>query len=633
MQNNLNSWFEQGLNFHQAGRLADAMGAYRRVLTENPNHPECLYNLGLILQETNQPDAAIAAYRRAIELQPGFAEAYNNLGNIYNHLNRLDEAGRMLGRALEISPGLVQARFNLARVLQKQGRLEPAVTQYRTILEAVPNHAEAFDSLCSLLIALGRVEEWLQAFEQFEQVEPKPDWFFISGLYACRYLGDFERERKYLQAMFEYPFNNGDLGMLSGVLCLAQFFDLPQEQIFRLYRAYNQTMMRRIASVPPLTFPDPTPHQKLRIGYLSADLRDHVMGKMIYQAISRHDTSRFEVYCYSLSTKEDKWTEKFRDHCHKFLGIAGMTPRAAAEVIAADELDILVDLSSHTKGARPEILAYKPARVQMTHIANTMAVGLETIDFKLTDQYSDTPENQSYMLERLLPMQGCIFPYYRMTPAEQHEYHRDKLGIARETIVLGAYVNLMKLGQRCLALWRQVLERLPTAVLAFSPTGNSEQSQLPYLRLLEAAGIPSERAIFIPSGANEGEMLARYAIVDMVLDTLPCGGVNGTLEALGMGVPVVTLCGERFGERTSYSILMNLGVEQTIASTEAGFVDIACRLANDPEWRNMIVQKIREGMSDSVLVDMDRYTRNLEQAYQRAISLVTADQRQAQGRP
>jgi predicted O-linked N-acetylglucosamine transferase (SPINDLY family) len=161
-----------------------------------------------------------------------------------------------------------------------------------------------------------------------------------------------------------------------------------------------------------------------------------------------------------------------------------------------------------------------------------------------------------------------VYPYRHIPSAAEHPFHRARLAIAADAIVIGAFVSGLKLSRRCLALWCDVLNRIPKAMLAFSPV--SPAMRVLYTRLAAAGGIGPERLIFLPQGRSDGENQARYEIVDFVLDPMPYGGVNGTLEALDMGVPVVTLVGKRHGERTSYSILTNLGVTDTVvASYEA----------------------------------------------------------------
>lgn len=617
-KNSPDKWFQQALQHHQAGRMVDAVFAYRQVLELQPDNPQCHYNMALTLQSLNQIDAAITGYQRAIGINPGFAEAHNNLGNVFQLQGRLDEAGQAYSRALEINPKLAQAQFNLGLVLKKQNRFSLAVERFQAALAIAPDYVEALENLFLLLKQLGRIEEWLDVFRKYENLANKPEWFFVFGLSACRFLGDFESERRYLQALQAHTLKNGDIGVLDDLIGKTQYFDLPQAEILRLYQAYNGTVKRQHFAEFPLVPPYRSQRPKLRIGYLSADFRIHVMGKLMLEVLSRHDRNRFEICLYSLAWQEDEVTAQFRNISDKFVTLHELPARQAAMKIAKDDLDILIDLCNHTIGANPPILAYKPARVQITHLGLHGAIGLDAVDYKMTDHYADLPENGAYLLEKLLPMEGCIFPFRHVEPDDNAEFSRAELGIADDAVVLGVFVNIMKLSPRCLQTWANIMQRVQRAVLAFSLLRDNEKPSV--LRQITAAGIDPARVIFIPAAKDERFNRARYKLLDMALDTFPYSGGDTTLAALDMGVPVVTLCGQRHSERTSYSILTNLGVPQTIAHREVEFVDIACRLAEDTDWRDSVVAQIRGGMHKSSLVDMNGYTRNLENAYRQAIA-------------
>jgi len=264
-------------------------------------------------------------------------------------------------------------------------------------------------------------------------------------------------------------------------------------------------------------------------------------------------------------------------------------------------------------------------------VASAGTVGLSAIDFKLTDHDADVPENQSYQQESLLMMNGCVYPYRHVAPAPSHPFQRAALGIAPDTVVIGAFVTAMKLSRRCVSLWRDVLTRIPGARLAFSPLNPALRPM--YLRALAATEIAADRVIFLPQGRDDAENQARYAVVDFVLDPAPYGGANGTLEALDMGVPVVTLVGKRHGERSSYSILRNLGVTGTIANSGREYVDIAVRLATDASFMADVRAQIRAGLAQSALTDMATHARNLEAAYLVALEAKAPDVWAAVGAP
>jgi predicted O-linked N-acetylglucosamine transferase (SPINDLY family) len=260
----------------------------------------------------------------------------------------------------------------------------------------------------------------------------------------------------------------------------------------------------------------------------------------------------------------------------------------------------------------------KPARVQITHVATAGTLAMSAIDFKLTDRYADIDYDRELQIEPPLVMDGCVYPYRHVAPATTDLFTRGNLGVSAAAVLIGAFCTPLKLSQRCLALWREVLRRIPDALLAFSPLRAALRPV--FAQVCAAAGIESAKIVFVPQGRDDAENQARYRLIDFVLDPMPYGGVNGTLEALDMGVPVVTLVGGRHAERTSYSILKNLGVTETIAQTGGEYVDIAIRLATDPAFMRSVRKSIGDALPASALTDMPAHTRNLERAYLSALA-------------
>jgi predicted O-linked N-acetylglucosamine transferase (SPINDLY family) len=559
--------------------------------------------------------AAATAFATALRINANDGEGHYSHGVALQMQGELSDASRAYQRALALRPDLTAAHFNLGVLFQMQGATDAAIAAYGEVLSADPRNVAAYKNLGEVLHAAGRIDAWLANFRRFEARCPNALPLAVQALEACQHLADFATLERYLNDLAEERFVAEDdaqlVDSLEELLYLLLFFDVPVQMIERYSRIYDEAARRVYGE--PLPRPVARTPRRLRIGYLSADFRDHVMGKMIWSAIEHHDKTRFELYFYALSAVTDDWTVRFRGLADHFEILAGRDERAAAARIADDDLDILVDLSTHTKGAKPGILALKPARVQVTHVASAGTVGLSTIDFKLTDRFCDLPDAQAFQIETLLPMDGCVYPYRHVAPSDEHSFHRAALGIADDTIVIGAFVAGLKLSRRCLALWRDVLARVPRAKLAFSPVNPVLVGM--YERLAAAAGITRNRLLFVPQGRTEAENRARYALVDFVLDPVPFGGVNGTLEALDMGVPVVTLLGRRHGERTSYSILANLGVTETVAASGREYVDLAARLADDAAFMRDVRSRIRAGLERSVLTDMPAHTRSLERAY------------------
>lgn len=576
-----------GLTQMKLGRFDEAVDALRGATVQKPDNPVYQFNLGVACQKRRSLQEAVAAYNRALALQADYVDAY----------------------------------FNLAVVYDNAGHSDRAQASYRQVLKLRPDDEIAFAQLGESLFAAGKIDEWLKNFRQFEKVASSSFRFALQAIEAFQYLGEPTKVEHYLGGLLKNSYPAANLTELvdcmEQLLYLMLFCDVDAGQLHHLYKSYNVAMTQMFPD--RILLPRSRAPGKIRVGYLSADLRDHVMGKMMWEIVSRHNHSRFEIYCYSRTVREDGWTEKYRNASHKFVSLNGLEERAAAHRIAADELDILVDLSTHTRDAMPGILALKPARVQITHIASAGALGIEAVDFKLTDRYADAPNSQDFLIETLLPMEGCVYPYRHIEPAVAKFQRRDIPGLRNDAVVIGAFFTLMKLSSRCLALWRAVLERIPQAVLAFSPL--KQEARGSYVRRLKAAGIDASRIAFIPASESEAENQARYRLVDMVLDPVPYNGVNGTLEALGMAVPVVTLVGGRHSERTSFSMLTNLGVTETLAHTFEQYVDIANRLATDRLFHAHVVETIHKGMANSPLVDMEAHVINLENAFVNALKL------------
>jgi predicted O-linked N-acetylglucosamine transferase (SPINDLY family) len=584
-----------------------------------PNDVSLWRALGMARLAQHDGAAAHEAFRHALQIDPGDATTHYNSGVALQLLHQRGEALRAYQRALALNPDLFAADFNIGVIFREQGSIDAAIKAFEAVLARNPRHVPAHKALAETLLGARRLGAWFKAFDRFEAMCPDALPMAVQALEACQYRADYAALDRYLERLQQNRFKAGSetelADCLEELLYLLLFFDVEQEAQFSLYQVYN-TVAPRVYGTP-LPLPQARRPGRIRIGYLSGDLRNHVMGKMMWTAMQGHDRDRFEIFFYSLSTTNDAWTERFRGLGHPFEVVAEKSTREAAERIAADDLDILVDLATNTLDAKPGILALKPARVQITHVASAGVVGLSTIDFKLTDAFADLPQNQAFQLETLLPMAGCVYPYRHLPPAAEHPFHRGPLGIAPDQVVIGAFVNPLKLSRRCLALWREVLERIPNAVLALSPS-SAERREV-YGRLLTAAGISLGRVRALPQGRDDAENQARFGLVDFTLDPMPYGGVNGTLESLDMNVPVVTLVGRKHSERCGYSILTNLGVPQTIAMSGSEYVSIAVRLATDAAFKAEVKAAIRAGIERSPLTDMAAHTRHLEQAYLQAL--------------
>ena len=604
-----------------AREFASARVTFEAAVATRADRADAWTGLGLARSALGDVEGGVEAHRRAVAVAPADAQAHFNLAVALQKSRRFDEAREAYRTSLAIRPDSPDTLFNYGLLLGELGLRDLAIESWRRALSADPSLEPAYCQLRHALLEAGRIDEWAANFEAFENHCLQSPRLALYAIDIAFHRGDLAAAqsnfRKAVEGALREPDASLATELLEELLYVALFFDIDEHEMLALYRHYDSASR----SLHP-QFPLQPPRERggrIRVGYLSGDFRDHVMGRMAIEILSRHDRTAFEVFGFSLSLQEDGSTERVRSLCDHYEVVAGLPERAAAQAIARHRLDILVDLATHTKGSQPGILAFKPARVQVSHVASAGAVGLATVDFRLTDPLFDRPENQETLIERLLPMHGCVFPFRRLGRVAKPAASRFELGIAADSTVFGAFVQIQKLSPRLLAAWRQIVDRLPRSRIAFSPL--SAASAPAYERLLGANGIDPARAVFVPQGGSEERNQARYLLVDAVLDTFPYSGTNGTMEALCQGVPVVTLAGARACERSSLTILVNAGLEELVTSSPQGYVDLAVRLATDRDYAGRVRATIDAKLPSSVLADTIAHVRHLEEAYRRSLSL------------
>jgi predicted O-linked N-acetylglucosamine transferase (SPINDLY family) len=636
------------------GNVARARDLLRRALDASPTYADAQLALGNLELDTGAPGAACTAFEALVAARPERADAWNGLGLARSALGNAESAIDAFRRATQAAPSEALGHFNLAVAMQKSRRYDESREAYRTALAIDPKSPEvlynyglllselgqadlalaswrgalaasvkfepAYWQLRHALHGAGRIDEWLSNFDAYSRHCPASPRLALYAIDVAFHRGDLGEATRCFRRAVDAVLREGDDAMaaefLEELLYVALFFDVEGRDMRGLYERYDRASRALHPQLPLL--PPRVGGGRIRIGYLSGDFRDHVMGRMAFEILSRHDRAAFEVFGFSLSLQEDAWTDRLRPHFDHYEVVAGLEDRAAAEAISGHRLDLLVDLSTHTKGSRPALLAFKPARVQITHVASAGAIGLRTVDFKLTDGHWDVPGNQEWLLEKLLPMQGCVFPFRKLARVSQPAVSRFEIGLPEGAFVFGAFAQIQKLSPRLLGLWRELFRRLPRARLAFSPL--SAGAAPAYERMLEANGIDPAHLLFIPQGGSDERNQARYLHVDAVLDTFPYSGTNTTMEALNQGVPVVALAGVRACERSSLTILENAGLGELVAGTPDEYVALAARLATDAAFMARTRAAIEARLPVSVLADNDSHVRNLEAAYRRALA-------------
>lgn len=481
-----------------------------------------------------------------------------------------------------------------------------AAADLREVLDREPANPDAWNKLGIAYKELGEMVEASRCFQRTVELVPQSIGALCNAASAQRDLGRVEESLALLrQARRLAP---DDLDVLSATLFTLNFTTrVPREEIFREHLE-TERILHSSAGRPPRR----AGGGKLRIGYLSPDLRFHAVACFVAPLLEHHDRERFEVGCYYLYPRADATTLELKARADRWTDLAHLDPAAAAAAIRADGIDILVDLAGHTDWNGLRCLALRPAPVIATWLGYLNTTGLKAVDYRITDAYADPPgETERFHSETLLRLPGS--QWCRQKPAELPEVA--PLPARRPGAVrFGSFNKAAKLTADTLDLWARLLLALPEARLAF--VGIEERQSPALAAAFSALGVAPGRLEF-EGRVPLDRFRALHAGVDIALDPHPYSGATTTLDSLWMGVPVLTLAGEAPISRSSASILSTLGMQDWVARSAEDFVRLGARHAGDLRALASLRARLRPALRDSMLMDGVRFTRALEESYLR----------------
>jgi len=381
-------------------------------------------------------------------------------------------------------------------------------------------------------------------------------------------------------------------------------------EIFAEQQLWNRRAGHRSKPLVPPHPNDRSPDRPLRVGYVSPDFREHVVGRNLLPLFHCHDRRNFELLCYSGVIRQDELTGEFRRQAGQWQGTVGVSDDALAEMIRRDRVDILVDLSQHLAGNRLPVFARQAAPVQVSFAGYPGSTGLEAIEYRISDQYleaasADTeigPKEQIHLIES----------FWCYDPCGEKVDVNPSPALESGTVTFGCLNNFCKVNERVLRMWARLLEKLEDSRLVLSSPAGSHRMRT--LEVLKIEGIDATRVEFVELRPRR-EYLEVYHRLDIALDTFPYNGHTTSLDALWMGVPVVSLAGETPVSRAGLSQLSNLGLPELVAHSESEYVNIAEVLATDLPRLAQLRATLRHRMESSVLMDAPRFTRQVEAAY------------------
>jgi protein O-GlcNAc transferase len=644
---NADAYGNLGVALKANGQLDEAIAAYRQAIALRPNYPAAFYNLGIALGTKGQLDEAIAAYRQAIVLRPDYAEAHNNLGNAlmdkgqaeeavaacraaiavranypeaYNNLGNalrargyLEEAVAAARQAIALKPDFAEAYNNLGHTLWILGQLDQAIAASRAAIDLKPNVPELYNNLGNALRGSGQLDEAIAAYGQAISRRPNFAEAYNSLGSALRAKGRLDEAiAAYRQAIALKPNFPEAQSSLLYVMHLHPAFDA--KTIAQAHREWNRQHAEPLKESSRPHANDGDPARRMRIGYVSGDLRQHSVAYFLDNLLAHHDAASVEVFCYADVARPDAVTARLRRLSGQWRSIIGLTDDQAAQRVREDGIDILVDLAGHMANNRLLVFARKPAPIQVTYLGYPDTTGMTAMDYRLTDAYADPPGvTEALHSEKLVRLPGTFLCY---RPSDSAPEVGPVPSLQTGRITFGSFNALAKVNGPLVAIWSRILRAVPNAQLILKTHGlGCAGTREDILQSLKANQIDLNRIVLVPRIAGEAQHLQLYNNIDIALDTFPYHGTTTTCEALWMGVPVITLAGNVHAGRVGVSILSNIGLPELIADSGDGYVRLATELASDPTRLSDLRSTLRQRMLRSPLMDAPRFARKVESAY------------------
>ncbi len=595
------------------GRTQESAQAYAAALALQPDYAPAHYNLGNAQVRLRESKAAMQSYREALRIKPDFADAEVALGNLQENLQQFHDAAASYHRALLIRPDYAQVHYNLSNIQRRLGQLDAAAQSCRRALQLEPGLAEAYNNLG---VVLQEQRKWADALTAFRQALDSHPSFGIAAMQAYRcanHLCDWSRRQEdeaQLASMVQ-----------RGVAPIAPFsllsMDTPEHvDAAQLQKQAGEFFARdkwQDLLAKPLVLPGAHPRRdRLRLGYLSADFHEHATMHLLKGVLASHDKSRFLVHAYSYGGRADAMTRHAMQSCDIFRDFSSLPDDEAASLIAADGVDILVDLKGYTQDTRMEIVAQRPAPIIISWLGYPGTLGHpQMADYIIGDPIVTPPGCASNYSETLALMPHCYQPNDRSRIIGDKPT-RAEAGLPDSGFVFCSFNQSYKFSPPVFDLWCRLLVEIPGSVLWLLEPEVSVMDNL--RREAEVRGVNGARLIFAANLPLQ-EHLGRLQLADLALDTFPYNSHTTGSDAIWAGVPLVTRSGTTFASRVAASLLQASGLPELITTDVDVYFELAKSLAQSPQRLQEIRGKLATTRASMPLFDTLRFTRNLERLF------------------
>jgi predicted O-linked N-acetylglucosamine transferase (SPINDLY family) len=634
-------WLQQARSLQRAGKWDEAAGLFRRVLATDAQNAEALhafgllhaqrgeyeaaaaligqsiglapenaiahYNHGKALRDAGRREDALASYDRTVALMPGNVDAWSNRGTILEELGRPREAVESFDRALAINRAHIPSLHNRANALNDLGLRQEAIAGYDQVLRLDPNNVFALNGRAGVLRDLSRFDEALLDYNRIFALNP--DFPYIKGwrLHANMHVCNWDT----LSADTEEIGRDIDAGKLVSTPYVLIGTDLSEAR--QLKSAQTLCRDRYPASPEPLWRGETYRHDRIRIGYVSAEFHEQATAHLTADLYECHDRSAFQIHAFAIGKNDGSpMRRRLESAFDVFVDVSRRSDRGVAEAVRQAEIDILINLNGYFGGERTRVFALRPAAVQVNYLGYPATMGAPYMDYIVADRIVIPEDRRGDYAEKVVYLPHTYQPNDRKKRILERSPTRRDCGLPEAGFVFCCFNNNFKLTPGVFDIWMRLLGRVRGSVLWLYEGNTAARRNL--LREAQARGIASDRLVFAPF-ARHPEHLARIGLADLFLDTLPCNAHTTASDALWCGVPVLTCLGSTFAGRVAASLVSAAGLPELVVRSLEGYEALAERLARDPLMLGVLKRRLAENRGTMALFDTPCYARSLESAY------------------
>ena len=603
-----------GVAYARTNDPDEARRCFRQALALTPDDPLLHNNLGTTYKHQGKYREAVECYRTAIAKDRNCKIAYISLGKLFRTIGEPDQATDVFRKAIKIFPDDLDLLFYFAELQRTLGHYRETVGICNEILEKNPDYPDVYNLLGLASARLGRKEEAIDCYNEAIKREPEsPRPYNNIGRELLRQndlAGAISHFRKALAVKPDHAKAHSNL-----LLTLNYMPEISQEEIFRESTRFGLQQQANLDSTPCDFCRSRDKDKILKIGYVSPDFRHHSVAYFLNEIPRAHERTKTEIFCYSDVEQPDDLTKKFEQDSDHWRSIFATSNEDFAALIRQDGIDILVDLAGHTAKNRLPAFILKPAPIQVTWLGYPNTTGLRSMDYRLTDAIADPlGQSDSYYTETLFRLPHGFLCFQADNPLPSV---KPPPSLSRGYITFGNFNNINKASDEAILAWSRILREVPDSRLIMKSIVLTDTEMQCLVDRFTRHGIERDRIDLLGEIPGKIDHLNLYSEVDICLDPFPYNGTATTCEALWMGVPVITLLGDRHAARVGASILHQAGLTDLVAEDKESYIRLARSLARDTTRLATLRDRLRAQMRESELMDVGLFVTDLEAAYRK----------------